>query len=36
MNVKQGDVLIGELDKENEKIVFSLKEKIEEKEESKA
>jgi ATP-dependent Clp protease ATP-binding subunit ClpC len=36
MNVKQGDVLIGELDKENEKIVFSLKQKIEEKEQSKA
>ncbi len=36
MNVKAGDVLIGDLDKANEKIVFSLKEKIEEKEESKA
>jgi len=36
MNVKQGDVLIGELDKEKEKIVFSIKEKIEEKEQSKA
>ncbi len=36
MNVKQGDVLIGELDKENEKIVFKIKEKIEEKEQSKA
>jgi len=36
MNVKQGDVLIASLDKENEKIVFSLKEKIEEKEQSKA
>ncbi|MEJ7677288.1 MAG: ATP-dependent Clp protease ATP-binding subunit [Segetibacter sp.] len=36
MNVKQGDVLIGELDKEKEKIVFKIKEKIEEKEQSKA
>jgi ATP-dependent Clp protease ATP-binding subunit ClpC len=36
MNVKQGDVLVGELDKENEKIVFTLKEKVEEKEQSKA
>jgi ATP-dependent Clp protease ATP-binding subunit ClpC len=36
MNVKQGDVLIGELDKEKEKIVFSIKEKVEEKEQSKA
>ncbi len=36
MNVKQGDILIGDLDKANEKIVFSLKEKIEEKEQSKA
>jgi ATP-dependent Clp protease ATP-binding subunit ClpC len=36
MNVKQGDVLVGELDKENEKIVFSIKEKVEEKEQSKA
>jgi len=36
MNVKQGDILIGDLDKENQKIVFSLKEKIEEKEETKA
>ena len=36
MNVKQGDILIGELDKENEKIIFKLKEKIEEKEQSQA
>ena len=36
MNVKQGDVLIGELNKEKEKIVFSIKEKVEEKEQSKA
>jgi ATP-dependent Clp protease ATP-binding subunit ClpC len=36
MNVKQGDILIADLDKANEKIVFSLKEKIEEKEQSKA
>jgi len=36
MNVKQGDTLIASLDKENEKIVFSIKEKVEEKEESKA
>ena len=36
MNVKQGDILIAGLDKENEKIVFSLKEKIEEKEQSQA
>ncbi len=36
MNVKQGDVLIGALDKEKEKIVFRVKEKIEEKEQSKA
>ncbi|GEO09019.1 ATP-dependent Clp protease ATP-binding subunit [Segetibacter aerophilus] len=36
MNVKQGDVLIADLDKANEKIVFSLKEKIEEKEQSQA
>ncbi len=36
MNIKQGDVLIAELDKENEKIVFKLKEIIEEKEQSKA
>ena len=36
LNVKQGDVLIGELDKEKEKIVFSIKEKIEETEQSKA
>ncbi|MDQ6814685.1 MAG: ATP-dependent Clp protease ATP-binding subunit [Bacteroidota bacterium] len=36
MNVKQGDVLIADLDKANEKIIFSLKEKIEEKEQSQA
>jgi ATP-dependent Clp protease ATP-binding subunit ClpC len=36
MNVKQGDTLVADLDKENEKIVFSLKEKIEETEQSKA
>jgi ATP-dependent Clp protease ATP-binding subunit ClpC len=36
MNVKAGDVLIADLDKEHEKIVFSLKEKIEEKEQSQA
>ena len=36
MNVKQGDMFIADLDKENEKIIFSLKEKIEEKEQSKA
>jgi ATP-dependent Clp protease ATP-binding subunit ClpC len=36
MHVKQGDTLIADLDKENEKIVFTLKEKIEEKEQSKA
>jgi ATP-dependent Clp protease ATP-binding subunit ClpC len=36
MNVKQGDVLIADLDKENGKIFFTLKEKIEEIEESKA
>lgn len=36
MNVKQGDILIADLDKENNKIVFSLKEKIEEKEQSQA
>jgi ATP-dependent Clp protease ATP-binding subunit ClpC len=36
MNVKQGDTLIADLDKENEKIVFTLKEKIEEKEQSQA
>lgn len=36
MNVKQGDTMIADLDKENEKIVFSLKEKKEEIEESKA
>ncbi|MCW3078778.1 ATP-dependent Clp protease ATP-binding subunit [Segetibacter sp.] len=36
MNVKQGDVLIADLDKVNEKIVFTLKEKIEEKEQSQA
>src|SRR3954463_7519159 len=36
MNVKQGDTLIADLDKENEKITFSLKEKKEEKEETKA
>jgi ATP-dependent Clp protease ATP-binding subunit ClpC len=36
MNVKQGDTLVADLDKENEKIVFSMKEKIGEAEESKA
>jgi len=36
MNVKQGDILVADLDKENQKIVFSLKEKIEEKEQSQA
>jgi ATP-dependent Clp protease ATP-binding subunit ClpC len=36
MNVKQGDTLIADLDKENMKIFFSLKDKVEEKEESKA
>ncbi len=36
MNVKQGDTMIADLDKENEKIVFSLKDKKEEIEESKA
>ncbi|MDB5246588.1 MAG: ATP-dependent Clp protease ATP-binding subunit [Segetibacter sp.] len=36
MNVKQGDVLIADLDKEKEKIVFTLKEKVEEKEQSQA
>ena len=36
MNVKQGDTLIANLDKANEKITFTLKEKVEEKEESKA
>jgi ATP-dependent Clp protease ATP-binding subunit ClpC len=35
MNVKNGDVLVADLDKENEKIVFSLKE-VEEKEQSNA
>ncbi len=36
MNVKSGDTLIANLDKENQKIVFSLKEKLEEKAETKA
>ncbi len=36
MQIKQGDTLIADLDKENMKIQFSLKEKIEEAEQSKA
>jgi len=36
MNVKQGDILVADLDKENQKIVFTIKEKIEEKEQSQA
>jgi ATP-dependent Clp protease ATP-binding subunit ClpC len=36
MNINQGDVLIADLDKENMKITFTLKEKPEKKEQSKA
>lgn len=36
MNVKQGDVLVADLDTANNKIVFSIKEKVEEKEQSQA
>jgi ATP-dependent Clp protease ATP-binding subunit ClpC len=36
MNVKQGDVLIADLDKEHMKIFFTFKEKVEEKEQSQA
>ncbi len=34
MNVKNGDILIADLDKENSKIKFSLKEKAKEKSEA--
>ena len=34
MNIKSGDTMIANLDKENQKITFSLKEKLEEKTES--
>jgi ATP-dependent Clp protease ATP-binding subunit ClpC len=36
MQVKQGDTLVADLDTENMKITFTLKDKVEEKEESKA
>ena len=36
MNIKSGDTMIADLDKENQKIVFTLKEKMEEKAETKA
>jgi ATP-dependent Clp protease ATP-binding subunit ClpC len=36
MQVKQGDTLVADLDTENMKIIFTLKDKVEEKEESKA
>jgi ATP-dependent Clp protease ATP-binding subunit ClpC len=36
MQIKNGDVLLADLDKENMKIRFTLKEQIEEKEQSKA
>ena len=36
MNVKKGDILIADLDKEKEKIIFTLKHQQEEKEQSQA
>jgi ATP-dependent Clp protease ATP-binding subunit ClpC len=36
MSIKPGDVMIADLDKENQKIVFSIKPKTEKKEKSKA
>jgi len=36
MAIKSGDIMVADLDKENQKIVFSIKEKPEKKEKSKA
>jgi len=35
MNIKEGDVMIADLDKENQKIVFNIKQLPEKKEKSK-